>query len=112
MGFETDFMTIVEACKYLYPPTPLPRRRGRKQLPRHILIAIIYVANREGWTLRQTQKWCQENIEMLRSVGWDKPNPPKKSTLHNILKELKASDMHRITAKVKHLKGEISILPF
>ena len=68
---------------------------------------MIYLALREGWSLRQAERWCQENLELLRQHGWTYRNPPKKSMLHNVMKSIDVATLQRISAVMRHLKGEI-----
>ena len=105
-GFEA----VLEACRIVLGDpldTGNRSRRGRKSYPRPILMAIIYIAIREGWSLRQAESWCLENFELLKLHGWTYRNPPKKSTFHKMMKEIDVALLQRISAVIKHLKGEI-----
>jgi len=103
-GFEA----VLEACRIvLGDPIDTGSRRGRKSYPRPILMAIIYIAIREGWSLRQAERWCLENFELLKRFGWTYGNPPKKSTFHKMMKEIDVALLQKISAVIKHLKGEI-----
>jgi len=105
-GFEA----VLEACRIVLGdtgPENHSRRRGRKSYPQPLLMAIIYIAIREGWSLRQAESWCLENFELLKMHGWTYRNPPKKSTFHKMMKEIDVALLQRISAVIKHLKGEI-----
>ncbi|MEM3796493.1 MAG: hypothetical protein QXJ98_04360 [Archaeoglobaceae archaeon] len=110
VGAESEFGLVVEACRMLPQVAQETRRRaGRKQHPREILYAIGYLTIKNGWSLRKAEDWCKENFELLKSHGWIHRNPPCKSTLHNAMREIDASALQRISALVKHLKGEIKL---
>ncbi len=108
---EVEFDLIVEACRRVVQEREYAGI-GRRPHPRAILMAVVYKAHREGMSLREAERWCLENLDKLKKVGWNKPNPPKKSTLHMIMKEIDAATLQRITAKIKHLKGEVKTLWF
>ncbi|MEM2458284.1 MAG: hypothetical protein QXM61_05455 [Archaeoglobaceae archaeon] len=107
-GAESEFGLIVEACKMISHQSD-KTGRGRRPHPRAILYAIAYLAIKNGWSLRDAERWCKENFELLKSHGWNHRNPPCKSTLHNAMREIDASTLQRISALVKHLKGEIRL---
>lgn len=111
---EGEFNIIFQACRLVVGNpagnkigNPVGDKRGRRPYPRPLLTAVVYLALREGWSLRRAERWCQENLELLRQHGWTYRNPPKKSTLHNVMRELDVATLQRITAAVRHLKGEI-----
>ncbi|MEM2356156.1 MAG: hypothetical protein QXO00_07575 [Candidatus Bathyarchaeia archaeon] len=111
-GAESEFGLVVEACKMLPQVAQETRARervGRKPCSRAILYAIAYIAVRNGWSLRKAEEWCKENFELLKSHGWSKRNPPCKSTLHNAMREIDVSTLQRVSALMKHLKGEIKL---
>ena len=103
-----EFEVILEACRMVLGGSDHHQvKRGRHPYPRTLLTAVIYLTLKEGWSLRQAERWCQENLDMLRQHGWTYRNPPKKSTLHNVMRELDVATVQRISAVVRHLKGEI-----
>jgi hypothetical protein len=51
-------------------------------------------------------------LELLKQVGYDKPNPPSRMAFKRMLDSLDPAIIQRITAKVKYLKGELKTLWF
>lgn len=74
-----------------------------------MLIVLAYIMVREGWSLREAEQWCVENMHLLRRLGYDKPNPPSRMAFKQTLDSMDPK-MIRITAKIKHLRGEIKTL--
>ena len=107
---ESEFEVILQACAMVLGGSRHHQeKRGRRPYPRSLLTAVIYFTRKEGWSLRQAERWCQENLDLLKRYGWTYRNPPKKSTLHNVMKSIDAATLQRISAVVRHLKGEVYI---
>ena len=86
--------------------------RGRRPHDVHIMVTLTYLMIRNGWSLRETVRWCRENMELLRRIGYDKPNPPSRMAFKRTLDSMDPKMIQRIAAKVKYLKGELKALWF
>lgn len=67
---------------------------------------------RNGWSLRDAERWCRENMDLLRRLGYDKANPPSYVAFKRTLSSMDPKMIQRITAKIKYLKGEVRTLWF
>ena len=77
-----------------------------------LLTALTYMMIRNGWSLRQAERWCRENMELLRRFGYDRPNPPSYVAFKRTLDTMDPKMIQRISAKIKYLKGEVRTLWF
>jgi len=107
---KPDLKLVVDAVKDLLGGYEPRQRRGRKPHNRILLTALTYIMVREGWSLREAEQWCMENMHLLRELGYDKPNPPSRMAFKRTLDSMDPAMIQRITAKIKHLRGEIKTL--
>jgi Cft2 family RNA processing exonuclease len=110
---ESELKLVVHAVRDIFKEVKSDHRgRGRKPHDPVLLTALTYLMVRRGWSLRDAERWCKENMELLRQFGYDKPNPPSRMAFKRTLDSLDPAMIQRITAKVKHLKGEVRTLWF
>ncbi len=109
---ESEIELIHRAVKDVIRVDREYRGRGRKPHDVHIMVTLTYLMIRNGWSLREAVRWCRENMDLLRRVGYDMPNPPSRMAFKRTLDTLDPATIQRITAKVKYLRGELRILWF
>lgn len=109
---EVDLQLTVHAVREVLGHNVKNNGRGRKPHDPVLLTALTYLMLRKGWSLRDAERWCKENLELLKQVGYDKPNPPSRMAFKRMLDSLDPAIIQRITAKVKYLKGELKTLWF
>jgi hypothetical protein len=85
---------------------------GRKPHDAILLTALTYLMVRNGWSLRDAERWCKANMKILRQLGYDKPNPPSRMAFKKMLDSMDPNLIQRITAKIKYLRGELKTLWF
>ncbi|AGK61099.1 hypothetical protein Asulf_01099 [Archaeoglobus sulfaticallidus PM70-1] len=73
---EDEFQLVIQAVQDLIKSKRDHRGRGRKSHDPVLLTAITYIMIRNGWSLRDAERWCEENMHLLEQLGYDKPNPP------------------------------------
>ena len=103
---------VVDAVRDVVGVKRKHKGRGRKPHDPVLLTALTYVMVRNGWSLRDAEQWCRENMDLLKRFGYDKKNPPSRMAFKRILDSLDPAIIQRITAKIKHLKGEVKTLWF
>jgi len=106
-----EFELLLQAVKSVTPQHEW-KGIGRKPYNRAILHAVVFLAIQQGWSVRQAAEWCENNLELLREHGWNEKKAPSKSILHEVVKNMRVSDLLRISAKLKALKGGIPVLWF
>jgi len=110
---EAEFQLVVHAVRDIIRDVRKNHKgRGRKPHDPILLVALTYLMVRNGWSLRDAERWCKENMQLLRQLGYDKPNPPSRMAFKRTLDSLDPATIQRITAKVKYLKGEVRTLWF
>ena len=109
---ETELNVVLEAVREVVGSRRGYKGRGRRPHDHVLLTALTYFMVRNGWSLRDAERWCKENLHLLRQFGYDKPNPPSRMAFKRTLDSLDPAVIQRITAKVKHLKGEVKTLWF
>ncbi len=112
---ESELRLVIHAVRDIFKEvndTNNERRRGRKPHDPVLLTALTYLMIRNGWSLREAVRWCRENMELLRKIGYDKPNPPSRMAFKRTLDSMDPKLIQRIAAKVKYLKGELKALWF
>ncbi len=106
---ETYLRLSIEAVKSIVHAREEYRGRGRRPHDPVFLTALTYLMIRSGMSLREMERWCTENMDLLQSMGYRKSYPPTRTAFKKVLDSLSARDIQRITAKIKHLRGEIRI---
>jgi len=109
---ETHLRLSIEAVKSIVHAREEYKGRGRKPHDPVFLTALTYLMLRSGMSLREMERWCMENMALLKSMGYGKSYPPTRTAFKKILDSLTARDIQRITAKIKYLRGEIKTLWF
>ena len=109
---ESEIELIHRAVKDVVHADREYRGRGRKPHDLHIMVTLTYLMIRNGWSLREAVRWCRENMDLLRRIGYDKSNPPSRMAFKRTLDSMDPKLIQRITAKVKYLKGELRMLWF
>ncbi len=76
-----------------------------------MLTVLIYGLKR-SFSYRQMEKFCAEHKNWLQKLDptYNPKWPPDHKNFHFLAQKLKVSDVMRILAKVKALKGEIFAL--
>jgi hypothetical protein len=108
---EPCLKLVIDAVRTMVPRKE-HKGRGRKPYDPVFLTALTYFMVRNGMSLREMEKWCMENMELLRTLGYEREYPPSWMTLKRTLDTMTARDIQKITAKIKYLRGEIRILWF
>ena len=108
-----DVMLIYDAIEMVGLPELIDKPakvRGRKPFNRQLLLSIIIYGLQKGWSYRQMEMFCEENLEELRKIDGTLRKAPDHSIFYLTAKELRVTDILRIVAKVKELKGEVPVL--
>lgn len=109
---ESEIELIHRAVREVVKERREYRGRGRRPHDVHVMVTLTYMMVRNGWSLRQAVKWCRENMDLLRKIGYYRPNPPSRMAFKRTLDSIDPKMIQRITAKVKYLKGELRTLWF
>ena len=107
-----ELKLIYEACFKVGLPKSVQKpvnKIGRPSWNRFILLTVLIYGLKRSFSYRQMEKFCEEKKEWLQKLDptYNPKRPPDHKNFHFLAQKLKVSDVIRILAKVKALKGEI-----
>ena len=108
-----ELKTIYEACVRTNLPKTLQKpvnSRGRKSFNRFLLMSLVILALRRGWSYRDTERFAREHLKELREIDPALRKAPDHSMLYLTAKKLKTTDIFRVYAKMKEMRGEVPVL--
>lgn len=110
-----ELRLIYEACFKVGLPKSIQKpvnKIGRPSWNRFILLTVLIYGLKRNFSYRQMERFCEEKKEWLQILDptYNPKRPPDHKNFHFLAQKLKVSDVIRILAKVKDLKGEIPCL--
>jgi len=110
-----ELKLIYEACFKVGLPKSIQKpvnKRGRPSWNRFILLSVLIYGLQRGFSYRRMEEFCEENKHLLKELDplWNPKRPPDHKNFHLLAKKVTVSDVMRILAKVRELKGEVPVL--